>query len=137
MRGVQPDKGPRCCGRYAIDERLAVVAKDGQAYVAGAMVCGRAWVCPSCARRVGQHRAAEVAQALGVHLEAGGGVYLVTFTVRHNRGQPLADVLGTVNRARSAMVRCQRWQTMADTIGLVGMVRSVAAHHRRLPRADH
>ena len=113
------------CGRYAIDERLGVVMKDGRASVAGAMVCGRPWLCPWCSARVGQRRAAELGAAIEQHIAGGGCVRLMTLTLRHNQGQSLADVLGTLNRARAAMVRSRRWQAIAANVGLVGWIRAV------------
>lgn len=124
LRPVQDSKAG-CCGRWALSDRLTVVMRDGRASVGGTMRCGRIWTCPMCSAIVGQARAEELSEAARRHMATGGAVYLVTMTVRHRDGLPLAHVLDVLSRARSRLVRGYWWRQAAKEIGLVGWARAV------------
>jgi hypothetical protein len=49
LRPIHADK-VKCCGRWALTDRLTIVRKGDQAYVGGTMRCGRGG-CPRGARR--------------------------------------------------------------------------------------
>lgn len=123
LRPVQASKA-KCCGRYAVSERLSVVTRDGRASIAGTMRCGRTWLCPMCSAIVGQARAEELSDGVRRHLDTGGTVFLLTLTLRHRAGLPLAHVLDVLSRARGRLVQGYWWRQTAKKIGLVGWVRA-------------
>ena len=103
LRPIHADK-VKCCGRWALRDRLSIVRKGDQAYVGGTMRCGRGWLCPWCSAVIGQARVEDIAEAVRRHVEGGGAVYLLTRTLRHRAGLRLADVLGVLLTARSDLV---------------------------------
>jgi hypothetical protein len=115
----------RCCGRWALTDRLSIVRKGDQAYVEGTMRCGRVWLCPWCSAVIGQARVEDIAEAVRRHVEGGGAVYLLTRTVRHRAGLALAAVLEVLLTARSDLVRSWAWRQQAKALGILGTIKSV------------
>jgi hypothetical protein len=117
------------CGLYAHADAASIVVKDGSAFVGGVMRCNRGHWCPWCSVVIGLARAKELAEAISVHHEAGGGVYLASFTVRHSVHDGLAEQLEMLGNARRRMMDGRPWRTFASTIGLVGSVRALEITH--------
>ena len=79
------------CGR-AVRSRSGVVLKrssDGYVYASGLVTCGSPWSCLSCSYKIRAKRARHIAIAIAAHLALGGGVLFGTFTMSHDRSEPL------------------------------------------------
>src|SRR5260370_4419014 len=63
------------------------------AHYRGLMVCGSIWVCPLCAAKISERRRMELEQAIGRCTANGGAVYLVTYTLSHQRYDTLSTLL--------------------------------------------
>jgi hypothetical protein len=96
--GTRP-KGPSVCGcgyaSTANDDVTLHVRRTGsqpKAFVSGIYRCGSPWLCPICSKRTAVQRQARV-QKVAEATQAKGGIFAhVVITVRHNRGQSLAEL---------------------------------------------
>ncbi|WP_433784661.1 hypothetical protein ACQPX6_00345 [Actinomycetospora sp. CA-101289] len=95
----------------------------------GLASCGSVWCCPQCAAKIATRRADELSKVMRAVDEAGGSAFLLTLTMRHDRG----DRLGLTtdermrlrqledNRASYEAANASRWdfdehQAEADAI---------------------
>jgi hypothetical protein len=62
-------------------------------------MCGSVWSCPVCCSKVLAGRVDEIADALRRWDALGGEVAMVTLTMRHDRGQSLADLWDALSQA--------------------------------------
>lgn len=97
-----------------------------RAYYSGLMVCGMVWVCSVCAARITEERRQELTRALEV---TGFTPYLVTYTLRHRRGDKLTDVTNAMLAAFRAMKSGKAWQYLTDDYGWVGSIKSLEVTH--------
>lgn len=88
----------------------------------GLAYCGSAWVCPLCASKIMARRAADLAAGIASWQAAGGHVYMVTFTLRHQRGQRLKFLLEAMNEALRKMHGSGAWPRLAARYDLAGTV---------------
>ena len=130
LRPIHADK-VKCCGRWALTDRLTIVRKGDQAYVGGTMRCGRVWLCPWCSAVIGQARVEDIAEAVRRHVDGGGAVYLLTRTLRHRAGLALAAVLNVLLTARSDLVRSWAWRQETKRLGILGTIKSRGDHLAR------
>ena len=147
----------RQCGRVLRDDPGAPSTGAGvkrrelsHATVAGysgVTLCGSVWACPRCSAVVAQRRAEEIGRAVAECHARGGSVYLLTLTVRHRRGDALADLFEAISRGwraaftgapwtgRKEQVRTRSGRTWiepalpgdAEIFGVAGRVRSTEA----------
>ena len=101
-------------------------ARRGAGY-AGLSTCASVWACPCCAGKIAARRAAELVAVMAAVRLMGGCAYLVTFTIRHNRGHRLAELWDAVTKGWSAVV--DGGKLYADAAGLLGWCRVVEATH--------
>jgi len=77
----------RCLRQIApLQEFVNVHVKNKKAHYRNLYRCGSVWLCPCCADTITNRRRNEVAS---VFASLKMNVYMVTFTMRHNRGQSL------------------------------------------------
>ncbi|GAA4808452.1 hypothetical protein GCM10023200_52790 [Actinomycetospora chlora] len=55
----------------------------------GLASCGSVWCCPQCAAKIATRRADELSKVMRAVDDAGGSAFLVTLTMRHDRGDRL------------------------------------------------
>ena len=109
----------------------AAPGEPGSAGLAGLQTCGSVWSCPVCSARIQGERRRELAQLVqGVHAE-GGCIALVTRTVRHKRGQALADLCKALGECHRAVGKDKRVRTLRAALGFSGYVRSREITHGR------
>lgn len=103
------------------------VSGDRGAGYAGLSTCGSVWSCPVCAAKIASVRAGELADVMAAIHAAGGTAYLVTYTMRHHRGQRLVDLWDAVSAAWSAVTTGRAW--VEDQAGMLGWARTVEVTH--------
>lgn len=130
-----PEHKCAMCGKYPVwnmtnrnDPKVTIkreVGPGGQAFFGGIFQCGRVWVCPVCAPRITEARRKEVEAVVHRHMKAGGMVYLATFTLPHNKRQPLRDLRATVSNAFTKVRTGKKAQAAKVDAGEVGYVRTL------------
>ncbi len=109
------------------------VSEDGEgrrrAGVAGLQSCGSPWACPVCARKIAGQRTDELREVLGAVAAAGGSVHMLSLTMRHNRGQSLAELWSALSAAWRAVTSGRAVERERTRWGVLGMVRVIEATH--------
>jgi hypothetical protein len=78
---------------------------------------------------VRERRAVEVDQGLSVHLGRGGSALFLTLTVRHHRGDRLAERLEVVSESMRLLLKGSAWARRRDRLGFVGSIKAVEITH--------
>lgn len=118
------DNRVRWCGCVPTGETVTALyhSEHKSASYRGLAYCGGAWVCPLCASKIMARRAADLGAAVDKWHERGGRVYMITFTLRHQRGQTLAFLLQAMNDAQRDMRSSGGWARLASWADLAGTV---------------
>lgn len=118
-------KRVRTCGHHGIlpDGNVAVKltgsGADSKAGFSGVATCGSTWACPVCSAKIARGRAADLSAAvMGWHAR-GGKVVMVTLTMRHRRGQRLADLWDSLSYAWGKVTSGRGWVNDCETFGAV------------------
>ena len=88
----------RDCGRPiglgGVTVRLSgtVGSPDAIAGYSGLATCGSVWACPVCSAKVANERQSDIETVVNEHMARGGDVAMLTLTMRHRKGQPLAKL---------------------------------------------
>jgi hypothetical protein len=126
LEALMPGNGRlSACGNQVAPGALGQVLThndlSGVSHYQGLMRCNYRW-CPVCASRYAHDRGAEVQEAIDRHRAAGGDVLMATFTMRHNLGEALADVLADLCAALTRTRRGTAWKRIKATYGLVSEI---------------
>ncbi len=119
------------CGR-AVRSASGVVLKrssDGYVYASGLVTCGSPWSCLSCSYKIRAKRARHIAQAVAAHLASGGGVLFGTFTMSHDRSEPLEGLWQILSSGWAHMTAGRQWIDFKQAFDLVGSIKSVEVTH--------
>jgi hypothetical protein len=123
-----PDNRVNICYNHRLPEREIVEvwlkAKESRAYYQGLMKCGQIWACPICAQRTALLRK----KILTAAIENSRDKFLplmVTYTVRHGRGERLETLLNGMTAAYRTMRQSQVWRLYKDEYLIRGEVRAV------------
>ncbi len=76
----------------------------------GLTTCGSVWVCPVCAGKIATRRADDLATVMRAVDDAGGSAFMLTLTMRHDRG----DRLGLSREDRSRRAELEDRAAMRD-----------------------
>jgi hypothetical protein len=118
----------RLCGISAIPGVGAVevrVKGDGsRAAIVGTTSCGSPWACPTCAARVREKRRREVHELVSRGTAGGYRWAFVTATLRHQRGQGVAQQRRALEAAWRAITTGRAAQARRDSGCVVGTVRA-------------
>jgi hypothetical protein len=88
------------------------------------------WQCPVCAAKVAEVRRDELRQGVEAAVAGGGAVLHLTYTVRHQRGDQLAALLGAFSTAYSRMVGHRTYRKLiSKTYAIMGAVRAQEVTH--------
>lgn len=123
-RGLQPVKGPACCGTHALTGQLSLARRGERWAPSGLLHCAMVWLCPVCAARVGQRRAEEIAEGVRRWQASGGTVLLITWTLAHRIEDALSVLLGVFTKARAKMRSRKEWGRLRAAVGWEGDVRN-------------
>jgi hypothetical protein len=84
--------------------------------------CSRVWTCPMCSKKISAKRQKELLQAFVNSAVLGLHVYMVTYTARHKRNDPVKKVLQLVVGAVSRLKGSRFWNRCRDEFGIVGSI---------------
>jgi hypothetical protein len=106
-----------------------MVDNGGVAHYRGLVTCGSIWACPVCAAKIRNARALEIAEAAGNWHRAGNTVLMVTFTMPHDYGMPLADLLPAITKGFRSVISGRAWLRVKDQVPIIGQMRSIEVTH--------
>lgn len=125
--GVSTLDRVRKCGRTRHETAGVVLRRTGAGVVgyAGVCTCGSVWACPVCSSKVMARRALEIGSAVASWQMSGGSVVFLTLTMRHHRGQRLADLWNALSGAWNRVTGGAQWLKDKDQFGIAGWLRVV------------
>lgn len=128
-RSLMPGERVCKCLRWRFNAAFGVgvqyVELLQRAHYSNLQTCGLSWVCPVCAAKITERRRVELTQAVDYWRAAGESMFLATFTMRHNSGDLLGELLRDMSQAYRRMRGGDFWQRFEKKFSIVG---SVAAH---------
>jgi len=132
-RRLLPDHRVRHCIRTLTNKEGYVgILKDsatGKAHYSGLQTCSSVWSCPICSAKISERRKLEVRQAIDTHISAGGGVEMVTLTVRHARMDVLSELMGKLRVATKKMREHRDYKHLRELFDVVGSIRALEVTH--------
>lgn len=116
-----------CCGLGTATGTADLVRawQDGKAKArtVGVSRCASPWLCPACGPVIAARRANDLAPQLSALRAAGWTVWLATLTVRHDKGDDLAEVFGLLGKAWAKMTAGKAWHKRREAYGGAEYVR--------------
>ena len=105
------------CGRFLRDRSKPVgIRGRGVPGTPGARAgftnlqsCGSVWSCPVCAEKINAERQSDIERALEAWKAQGGHLVFGTFTMKHDRGMPLAETWDAITPAWQKVVAGKGW----------------------------
>lgn len=95
----------------------------------GVQTCGSVWTCPICAGKIANQRRDEMRLAMQKHLEAGGMVFLATYTFQHSSmegGAGCLDAqLGKLRDNMRKLTASRGYKSVMEEAGTVGAIRAL------------
>ena len=125
-----PGERVKSCLRCRIDSSIQVGVKYNtkreQAHYSNLQRCGSVWHCPVCASIITEKRRAEIKQAIDKH---NGGLYMLTLTFPHYRGDNLKALLSGLELALSRFFGVRKAKSIFDQMGKIGHIRALEVTH--------
>lgn len=114
------------CGKAKFGSATVSVVDDGEGgHYSDISRCGAVWTCPVCSGIIRRKRAEEIDGAIRRHLEAGGGLLLVTETIQHNAGHKLASLIDILKASHKGVTAARAYKNIRRDYGLVGYITSL------------
>lgn len=120
-------RGPSVCGcGYAslenenVTVHLRRTGSRPKAAISGIFRCGSPWLCPICSKKAAVERQARVQKVVEATLKRGGLFGHVVVTVRHERGQSLAELKTAVSEASRVARSGRAWKDVQASSHVVG-----------------
>lgn len=95
----------------------------------GLQTCGSPWNCPVCSAKISERRKLEIREAVDTHVAAGGGVEMITLTIRHGRLDVLADMMARLRQALRTMRGHRTYKELRSDFGVFGSIRALEVTH--------
>ena len=134
VKGLMGSSRTAKCLRWRIKDATVKVWKSHEyrtASYSGLQTCGSVWACPVCAAKVAERRRAEIIGAMAAHKAAGGGVFLLTLTAPHQRGDCIVDLLAKHAKALRRFWSLRSVKTTLADMGNLGQIRAAEVTHGR------
>lgn len=134
VKGLMGSSRTAKCLRWRIKDATVKVWKSHEyrtASYTGLQTCGSVWACPVCAAKVAERRRAEIIAAMAAHKAAGGGVFLLTLTAPHQRGDCIVDLLAKHGQALRRFWSLKAVRNVLADMGNVGQIRAAEVTHGR------
>jgi hypothetical protein len=119
----------RKCGRCKRAAKVGVRSTNQSAGYSGLVSCGSIWVCPVCSRKIAAKRAVEVGHVVAAAVSEGLTVVLLTKTLSHHAGQPLAVTWDAVRDCWDSIIKNKWYREAKTAIGLIGTIRNAEVTH--------
>jgi len=127
LRTPGEEKSPGVCVCGAAGHKkpaVGLVRREGRPGLTGVLFCDSPWLCPTCAPRRAAERAERVQTLFDAIERKKGTIVFVTLTVRHTKGQNLADLKKLVSEAGLDARRGAPWTKKKEAHGILGVVAS-------------
>jgi len=123
-RKLLPHERVAFCMRRMQSSTVEVMYSPEQqsAHYGGLMACGSVWLCPVCAARVSERRRQELEGAIKRCNAIGGSVYLVTYTIEHDKHDDLEELLQAFLAARRRSKQGSAAQKLRKQFAILGTV---------------
>jgi hypothetical protein len=82
-----------------------------------------------CSAKIRNHRASEISEAAANWDRAGNTVYLLTLTMPHDFGMPLAKLMPVIANGFRSVLSGRPWVRVRDKLGIAGTIRSMEVTH--------
>jgi hypothetical protein len=93
--------------------------------VTGLATCGSVWSCPVCSAKIAHGRMLEAESAIRQWVDQdGGSLGLLTLTIRHDKGDRLADLWDAVSRIWRTFVGHRAYRAARKRAGVTGYLRT-------------
>jgi hypothetical protein len=92
--------------------RALGAGSERRAGLGNVQTCASVWACPCCTERIAAVRQDELDRALTAWTARGGSVAMVTLTMKHHRGQSLADLWDALSKAWGRVTSGRRWEAV-------------------------
>lgn len=127
-RKLLPEKRVSNCLRLLVPNAQTVDVyhqPDGHtAHYKNLRTCDSVWDCPVCAAKITEQRRIELQKALVEARNHDLTPILVTFTLRHDRGDKLSDLLDALKAGYRKFKSGRAWQDIKDDFGVYGTITS-------------
>lgn len=114
-------------GRRTVD--IMVNAEKCSAHYKNLITCGSVWICSVCASRITEQRAADLQKAVTSWHVNGGFVAMLTFTLRHDSSDKLADVLKALRKSYRDFKSGRSWSEFEKMFCWSGSVTALEVTH--------
>lgn len=95
------------------------VGKETRPHMAGVLHCASPWSCPVCSPRIAAKRALTLKPQIERQTDRGARHFLVTLTIRHQRGDDLGEMLAGLQRIWHRVTQARAWQRRKGRIDWV------------------
>lgn len=103
--------------------------ETSRCHFGGLQTCGSPWTCPVCSAKISERRKLEIRQAVDTHVAAGGGVEMITLTIRHGRLDVLSDMMHRLRQALRTMRGHRDYKNIRRDFGVIGSIRALEVTH--------
>lgn len=100
-------------------------SKFERAHFSGLVTCGSVWVCPICSAKITSKRASYLKDAIQLHRQHGGSVYMMTLTAPHSLDDSLAVSLSRWKIALTHFHSSHFYKSFFKICNIEGHVRSL------------
>ena len=130
-RDLLPDERVARCLRVPIAGTVSINwgLEHKKAFFSGLETCSSVWCCPVCGTKIAERRRVEIGQAISVHTCLGGLVVMITFTIRHHRGDDLMVITRAMVEAHRQMRQGKAFQNFKQRVGYLGTIRALEVTH--------
>jgi hypothetical protein len=121
----------RKCGRVPVTDHGHVAIRDngGVAHYTGLATCGSIWACPVCSAKIRNSRALDISVGAAKWDRAENSVYMITLTMPHDYGLPLAKLIPAIADGFRAVISGRAWVKLRAALGVAGTIRSMEVTH--------
>lgn len=104
--------------RWAENVQIKHSSARRRAAYKGLVTCGSWSACPVCSARITEHRRSELQKAVGVARARGCVLALGSLTLRHYRGDRLAELLAELQSSFNRMSKSKGYQRLVERYGV-------------------
>lgn len=126
-------KGAACCGMKTptgiATLKRGYGAEGNGSTLSGVSSCGSPWLCPVCGPKIAANRARDLAPQFNKLMGQGWTVWLITLTLRHEKGEALADLFDVLAKGWNRFRSGKAFVSLRDRAGGFEYVRGYDLTH--------